>query len=199
MRIRATIQLRNDALVAARKRKGWTQKETAELCGVGLGFYQALEQLRFQKTYRLNDLYLIADTLEIDNIDDIWPEAMVGWDGQTRFEHMEEVPVARLLEYKDRQKAHYMLPSPSDEVEENEQLNRMRALIEAGLLSEKERAVLELRYGLTGKEPPLTLGAVGRRFNRSEESVRMLEAKAIRKLQNYASNKGLMARIDKSL
>ena len=50
------------------------------------------------------------------------------------------------------------------------------------LLSERERAVIELRYGLTGKEP-LTLEQIGRSFDITRERVRQIESSSLRKLK----------------
>ncbi|HWH15088.1 MAG TPA: sigma factor-like helix-turn-helix DNA-binding protein, partial [Miltoncostaeaceae bacterium] len=52
-------------------------------------------------------------------------------------------------------------------------------------LSERERKVLELRFGLRGEEPR-TLEEVGQRFGVTRERIRQIEAKTLIKLQNYA-------------
>ena len=49
-------------------------------------------------------------------------------------------------------------------------------------LNERERRIIELRFGLAGQEP-LTLAEIGRKINVSRERVRQLEAKAILKLR----------------
>jgi RNA polymerase primary sigma factor len=49
-------------------------------------------------------------------------------------------------------------------------------------LNERERRIIELRFGLAGQEP-LTLAEIGRQINVSRERVRQLEAKAILKLR----------------
>jgi RNA polymerase primary sigma factor len=49
-------------------------------------------------------------------------------------------------------------------------------------LPERERQVIELRYGLTG-EDPLTLEEVGRAFGVTRERVRQIETNTLRKLQ----------------
>jgi RNA polymerase primary sigma factor len=49
-------------------------------------------------------------------------------------------------------------------------------------LNERERRIIELRFGLEGQEP-LTLAEIGRQINVSRERVRQLEAKAILKLR----------------
>ena len=50
-----------------------------------------------------------------------------------------------------------------------------------GTLSERERRVLELRYGLGG-ERPRTLDEVGRTFNVTRERIRQIEDRALQQL-----------------
>jgi RNA polymerase primary sigma factor len=52
-----------------------------------------------------------------------------------------------------------------------------------GRLSDRERAVLTLRFGLT-RDQPLTLDEVGRRFELTRERIRQIEAKALSKLRH---------------
>jgi RNA polymerase primary sigma factor len=57
-------------------------------------------------------------------------------------------------------------------------------------LSEREREVLELRFGLSdGKEH--TLEEVSRYFNVTRERIRQIEAKALRKLRHPARSREL--------
>ena len=51
-----------------------------------------------------------------------------------------------------------------------------------GMLSRRERAILELRFGLAG-EPPRTLEEVGRQFGVSRERIRQLENKTMARLR----------------
>ena len=48
-------------------------------------------------------------------------------------------------------------------------------------LSERERAVVQLRFGLLDDEP-MTFAAVGRRLGVTREGVRLIEARAFKKL-----------------
>ncbi len=57
-------------------------------------------------------------------------------------------------------------------------------------LPEKERKVLELRYGLNGNEP-LTLREIGDTLGISRERVRQLETRAIKKLRSFALKRHL--------
>ena len=54
-----------------------------------------------------------------------------------------------------------------------------------GSLSERERRILELRYGLNG-EHPRTLDEVGRTFNVTRERIRQIENQALKKLRALA-------------
>ncbi len=57
-------------------------------------------------------------------------------------------------------------------------------------LSERERRVLELRFGLIDGHPR-TLEDVGRQFNVTRERIRQIEAKALRKLRHPSRSKKL--------
>jgi RNA polymerase primary sigma factor len=52
-------------------------------------------------------------------------------------------------------------------------------------LSQRERKVLELRYGLNG-EHPRTLDEVGRAFNVTRERIRQIENQSLKKLRSFA-------------
>jgi RNA polymerase primary sigma factor len=54
-----------------------------------------------------------------------------------------------------------------------------------GMLGERERRVLELRYGLNG-EAPSTLDEVGRTFNVTRERIRQIENQSLKKLRALA-------------
>ena len=59
-----------------------------------------------------------------------------------------------------------------------------------GFLSEREREVLEMRFGLNdGKDH--TLEEVGRSFGVTRERIRQIEAKALRKLRHPSRSKSL--------
>jgi RNA polymerase sigma factor (sigma-70 family) len=57
-------------------------------------------------------------------------------------------------------------------------------------LNERERKVIEMRYGL-GNQEPKTLDEVGRHFNVTRERIRQIEAKALAKLRHPSSPGGL--------
>ncbi|MGQ9525741.1 MAG: sigma-70 family RNA polymerase sigma factor [Armatimonadota bacterium] len=79
-------------------------------------------------------------------------------------------------------------PSPSESVLSGIiQREEIEALLRN--LTDREREVIELRFGLNG-EPPLTLKEVARRFRVSRERVRQIETQALDKLRRTARTAG---------
>ena len=72
--------------------------------------------------------------------------------------------------------------SPVEEVDEIVQREELVRVLE--LLSQRERRVLELRFGL-GDGHPRTLEEVGERFGVTRERIRQIEAKTLAKLKAY--------------
>jgi RNA polymerase primary sigma factor len=70
--------------------------------------------------------------------------------------------------------------SPFDEASLNLRRDDVRRALEA--LPDRERRVIELRYGLTGDQP-CTLEEVGRAFGVTRERIRQIENNTLRKLQ----------------
>ena len=73
---------------------------------------------------------------------------------------------------------------PFDVAAANLEKAELRTLLRT--LSDREREVLELRFGLVG-ERPLTLDEVGRHFALTRERIRQIEAKALTKLRHPCS------------
>jgi RNA polymerase primary sigma factor len=57
-------------------------------------------------------------------------------------------------------------------------------------LNERERTIIEMRYGL-GERDPATLDEVGRHFNVTRERIRQIEAKALAKMRHPSTPGGL--------
>jgi RNA polymerase primary sigma factor len=71
--------------------------------------------------------------------------------------------------------------NPVDDTATNELKEKVAEVLHT--LTERERLVLDLRYGLTSGYS-LTLEEVGKRFNVTRERIRQIEAKALRKLRH---------------
>ena len=74
-------------------------------------------------------------------------------------------------------------PLPEEEAEAALRREALRAIL--GSLSQRERRVLELRYGLDGQQPR-TLDEVGRTFNVTRERIRQIEHQSLKKLRALA-------------
>ncbi|MCS7006597.1 MAG: sigma-70 family RNA polymerase sigma factor [Thermoleophilia bacterium] len=74
-------------------------------------------------------------------------------------------------------------PLPDELAEDTLQREALRSILSA--LSERERRVLEMRYGLDG-QPPRTLDEVGRAFNVTRERIRQIEHQGLKKLRALA-------------
>lgn len=59
-----------------------------------------------------------------------------------------------------------------------------------GTLTDKEKEIIELRYGLTG-EKPMSLKEIGVRFNLTKERIRQIEKRALEKLRESADEREL--------
>ncbi len=79
-------------------------------------------------------------------------------------------------------------PSPDDSASRQLLKEQMEEVLST--LSEREKKVLELRFGLRDGKPR-TLEEVGREFNVTRERIRQIEAKAIRKLKHPSRSKKL--------
>jgi RNA polymerase primary sigma factor len=71
-------------------------------------------------------------------------------------------------------------PEPFEEASEHLQQEGVRRALDA--LPERERQVIELRYGLSGLEP-LTLEEVGKTFGVTRERIRQIETNTLKKLR----------------
>src|ERR671925_1388918 len=80
------------------------------------------------------------------------------------------------------------LPLPDEEAEITLRKETLRKIL--GTLSERERRVLELRYGLNG-EQPRTLDEVGRTFQVTRERIRQIENQSLKKLRALADSQKL--------
>src|SRR4051794_1949506 len=74
-------------------------------------------------------------------------------------------------------------PLPEEAVEETLRKDTLKRIL--AMLSQRERRVLELRYGLNG-ERPRTLDEVGRTFNVTRERIRQIENQTLKKLRALA-------------
>ncbi len=80
--------------------------------------------------------------------------------------------------------------APSPELEASTSLRRQDLDRALRSLCERDRRVLELRYGLCGS-PPRTLEEVGRHFGVTRERIRQIETTTLRRLESMPESQGL--------
>ena len=76
--------------------------------------------------------------------------------------------------------------NPLESNEINDQIFILTELIER--LNEREKKIIKLRFGLTGKDP-MKLEEIGKVFHLTRERIRQLESSALRKLRTWLQNK----------
>ncbi|MCH7663896.1 MAG: RNA polymerase subunit sigma, partial [Chloroflexi bacterium] len=74
---------------------------------------------------------------------------------------------------------------PDSELINNSVVEEIESLLH--ILSEKERKVIRLFYGL-GNEDKMTLDAIGRKFGFSRERARQIKIKSLRLLRSKSKN-----------
>src|SRR6266540_4355477 len=79
-------------------------------------------------------------------------------------------------------------PQPEEAAETTLRRETLQKIL--GTLSERERLIIELRYGLNG-QTPLTLDEIGRAFNVTRERIRQIEHHTLRKLRALADEQKL--------
>ena len=79
--------------------------------------------------------------------------------------------------------------SPEEEAIGTEMKREVKKLVNNSRLSEKERYVINRRFGLVGKQA--TLEEIGNEMRRSRERIRQIERNALRKLEVVARKKNL--------
>ena len=195
----AQVRLRlipyNARLIDARKSKGWTQKDMALLTGFSTAYLGHIETLRVIPSKAAMDE--IAGALNLSK-DYLFPEALIGSMKDGLFDHrvaeLQEQDIVRLTEARRAG----LLPPGITEDEALESIEREidRELLKRQLpevlssLTPREQRVLELRFGLRDGRSR-TLEQVGREFNVTGESIRRIEAKALRKLRHPSRSRRL--------
>ena len=87
-----------------------------------------------------------------------------------------------------------LIPDPTADTEaaafEAVEVEELQDLL--GILSDRERRVVELRFGLT-TESPRTLDELGRMFNLTRERIRQIQDQALKKLAAGARSSGMLS------
>lgn len=182
MEIRATTQLRNNTMMAARKAKGWSQKDVARKAKVPFYRYRNLERLRYEgfKHVKGEHLQRISKVLKIP-IEDIAPSELLGIDFPSDFVQVKQVEGRHLLAYMTREKDRLSLPEPGKEMEVMEEYEIVSNLMKN--LPHKRQQALKLRFGLEG-ERPHTFEEIGQIFHTTRQYAQDAEVDTLNKLRH---------------
>lgn len=180
IRLRATMTLRNDKMLAARERLGLSQKALATLSCTPLSTICDMERLRYTGFQTWERARRVADVLEL-RPEDVVPPSMLGLEIESRRETVREVSSGLLLgEYPEVRALSHRYAGVDAEALARDQREAIRSAMEG--LTSREQAVLSLRFGLDGGTPK-TLEETARMFCVTRERVRQLEIKAVRKMR----------------
>lgn len=117
-------------------------------------------------------------------VEELWPE-------EAKSAEWLQVPKTVVAHHRfelaalaDMTKQRLLLPSPADQASESELLENLRRNAQKVLktLSFREREIIKMRFGL-GDGTSYTLKECAAIFRRTPETIRQIEAKAIRKMQ----------------
>lgn len=181
MKIRATLYIRNAEMLAARQRLKINQEQLAALAGTSRDIIADFEKFDYNHP-SIDMLELaerIADILGIEFAQVLHHELLDN-PIENKFTRFADIEPSQLV--AATADALHCLPSPEEEVEKRDAIERVEKALKA--LTYRERKILSLRYGLLGEEELYSLEEIARMFKVTRERVRQQEQEAIRKLKS---------------
>lgn len=188
-----TVKLRNNRLIQLRRSAGLTRKALAERIGLSATAYGELENLKRSPYAKRGGKPAGACLTQVlvwsqaakrvavywgEAPEDLFPQALDAVQ-QTSTERTLRAPeVSRML--AQHEESLRLLPSPEDACVQKEQGEAITRLLDT--LTPLEARVLRLRNGFDGK--PLTRDEIAAREEVTKERIRLIEAKALRKLRH---------------
>lgn len=182
MKLRGILKIRADAILRARRKERLTQTDFAKKVGVPPQALMRLEQLRFDVAHpEILEAHAVKVAAYIGvPVDQIMPAELAGVAMETKWERVQDVPTAALLEYNDRARR-LALPSPLATLCDGE-MSQWLAGAAMKSLTQVERDVVEMRFGLNG-HCERTLEETGKVIGVTKERVRAIQNKALIKLR----------------
>ncbi len=177
MEIRATIKLRNNKMVQARKKLGLSQMGLSLLTGVHIASIGSLELLRFPGKLSEDKIEYLCDALDLDR-DDVYPESLRGESIPNSFSAVREVPTQAIL--SSFQNNSFLLPSPARQAEDGDSLDKIKTILSQ--LTDIDQEVVEMCFGLNGKIP-MSKKEIARKLKITIQAASMRVNTAIKHIQ----------------
>ena len=165
MRLRATLRIRNNALLEARMKIGLSQIKCDEFCDVPAGSTANLEKLNF-KIFGVEKIVTRMAGMLLLKPEEIVPESLRGEVLTTKF-----VSIADVNEWQ--------LPMIKNLELESSRAEDLEKAVKT--LSKREQMIISDRYALS-KNQGKTLAGIAREMNLTPERVRQIERRALGKL-----------------
>lgn len=178
LRLRASVRVRNDTMIVARNKHGWSQSDLAKAAGVSLHAVGFLEKLDYSRGDVEKEALKVAVALVI-NPDAVLPVDFVGCKLKSDFSSSRFVSLDKLLESSGApDQSRLLSPDPVPVAD-------VRKDIEAVMdkLPKRLKLVLCKYYGLFG-ESSHTYSEIGLSLNIGIERARQLVHKGLRILQH---------------
>ena len=184
MKVRATLRVRNDAMISARKRLGMSQKQCSAMAEVSMTFVQNLEKFDYSypKTPAIFNRHAanVADLLGLE-IDEVIDEELIG---RSMIHEVSAVSEIGLLQLTERLEARALLPNPEDALFAEEEAQIVRAAL--AQLPHQQQEIIKSRMGFDD-EPVLTYEELGVKMKKTRERVRQLEGHGLRRMHHILS------------
>lgn len=180
MRLKASLKIRNDTMVSARKKRHLSQRALAELAGVPAHSIMRLESLDFSSSQVIERAMKVAIVLRIP-VDEIVPEDMVGMKIVTDRQEVKEIPTDLLIQTTKEQRL--MLPCFEKVVDMQEEVAvALHAThidnVEADRKNphakfSRDIDILKRYYGLDGKTPE-TMDEIAKKIHLHRAQIAMI-------------------------
>lgn len=174
MKVRATLKLRNEAMISAREQLRISQTALAEALEMPLKTIVDMEKMDFTNPLTCARVEAVAGFLCILP-QEIMPPTMLG-------ERMwsDYVITIEMKAMAGRINERLSLPSPIEVASFEETKSVM--LVALNMLTDKERMVISMRYGLNGQTPK-TLDEIGTQIGLTKSRIGSIESSSLRKLE----------------
>jgi len=193
VRIRATLKLRNDAMISAREAKGWSQGDLASACGTSIDRIVRLEKMDFSlpcpnradrdnlpiRRYAFESLVAsVATALAIPTETVAPSDAVIGQAIEADCVRVAEIPMSRLLSANSISRKYLPMEAEIDAISAKTQVDD---LLRQTPLTFRERMVVNWMHGLNGQQE-LSLRETAKELRVTRERARQIHMKALRKL-----------------